>query len=1265
MVDATGEDGKPGDGPALEVKRLTGDVIFYDVKYSVETRLDPILVGLSGRVKVASVCAVLGPSGGGKTTLLDILAHRKTTGLVTGQLPPIAKEQLGYVTQDIVLPVADTVYYVIMTYAALSLPTSVSDAQKKGVVEQTLRMLNLEHCRETVIGGTLPGGTELRGLSGGEKRRALIGCSLVRNPRLLLLDEPTTGLDAGMALEVMSSMRNLADLGVTVISTIHQPRIEIWRSFDQAILLCKGVRVFDGKPDDVAPFFQEALGLQKSPDVNAADFALDNLAPMSREPAQEICEKFEAKFPDRLVAEQEVFDEAARVAREEPEDDVGFFDSGDRPDFFSRYATLVVRQFRKQLGDVEDIILQWVACLIVALVGCIPYAGQDTESSEVQDDYIGAAFYITFCASNIGMMAVPWLTDTRRLFLYERAVGLYDGAELYLSLISMDLVVRFVSSFLLWLPFWGIVGLRREANYFFFGWFIEYISLVCASAYSMFITSLSQSNETAVATVQYLNNVLSVYTGFFISVSEIPWFVRWIVYINPIYYMVAAQEQNQFNGKHIECGEDYEGHDCMQGDDYMSSLGFDIVGKGADALIVLLYFVVFHICTGLVLQYHQYNSSITSAMEALEPETDADLESVFGEDGGEGAPLLSGEQKGYTAVSTQSDAARYLQAPGLANDVAWSAIDYEVDVTGLDGNPEVKKIIQNACGVVKVKTTCAIMGPSGAGKSSLLDILARREMEGRVTGNLPDAPYQELGYVTQDEKLEVTDSVTEVFMFYAALSLPRGTSHTVMRMIVARVLRVMNLVHVKFTAVGGPLPGGLTVRGVSGGEKRRVSIGCALVRNPSLLMLDEPTSGLDAGMAFDVMEAMTGLTKHGVTVISTIHQPRLEIWREFDQVILMAKGNKVYDGPPSGAVPWFESQHRPKEDGENPADFCLDFLGTLATSEDSLELRGKWEAEHPEDSNDDGGKGAAYVGDTGEIDNPFADIWTDVPRPEFPFRYVELVERHFRSTFRNTGLWVQRYVVVVVFTLLIGFAYIKLQNDPYLSSQTNDRVGLLFVLVFQGICMSNCTIELFQKTRAIYFHERRQQLYGSTEFFLALITVEAVFFTFLPGLFFIGIVYWCGGLNSQSYRVAIGLYIGIFTTFVGSSFYTICGLCTPTMETAIPMMTIAVLCYQVFAGYVVKVQDMGKWCRWITLLVPTKYGFHGWVINEFKDVHIECDEDDDVDCMQGNDVIEYWGADSHPSGRSGDMGIIMVFVLLQYIIGGTVLGLAGERLRRK
>ncbi|KAI8978647.1 ABC transporter [Pilobolus umbonatus] len=255
-------------------------LIFDNISYDISTRNTKkvILDSASGMVQPGQVMAIMGPSGAGKTTLLDILARRTKSGNVSGNIylngqevsARHYKKLVGYVDQEEVMIPTLTVYETILYSALLRLPRNMSKKAKQFRVMEVMQELGIDNIKDAKIGQ--PGS---RSISGGERRRVAIACELVTSPSILFLDEPTTGLDAYNAFNVVESLVALArDYKRTVIFTIHQPRSNIVTLFDQLLLVASGRVIYSGPQSECQNYFRQ-IGYPCPPGFNIADFMID------------------------------------------------------------------------------------------------------------------------------------------------------------------------------------------------------------------------------------------------------------------------------------------------------------------------------------------------------------------------------------------------------------------------------------------------------------------------------------------------------------------------------------------------------------------------------------------------------------------------------------------------------------------------------------------------------------------------------------------------------------------------------------------------------------------------------------------------------------------------------------------------------------------------------------------------------------------------------------------------------------------------------
>ena len=241
-----------------------------------------------------------------------------------------------------------------------------------------------------------------------------------------------------------------------------------------------------------------------------------------------------------------------------------------------------------------------------------------------------------------------------------------------------------------------------------------------------------------------------------------------------------------------------------------------------------------------------------------------------------------------------------------------------------------KVIVNNVCGRLPSGTITAVMGPSGSGKSSFLSALRNQAPYGKISGEIKIndkvrciSDFSDVvGYVPQHDIMSPYLTPREVLEFQADLRLSRQHDNLYNKCVVKDVLELLDIYDIRDSMIGNEKK-----RGISGGQKKRVNIGMELVAQPSILFLDEPTSGLDATTSNKVMQCLKNIAKQGVTVLVVIHQPRYCIFKEFDNLILLARGGKgVFVGKRQDVIPYFSSLGYEMVPNMNPADFILDVI---------------------------------------------------------------------------------------------------------------------------------------------------------------------------------------------------------------------------------------------------------------------------------------------------------------------------------------------------
>lgn len=249
----------------------------------------------------------------------------------------------------------------------------------------------------------------------------------------------------------------------------------------------------------------------------------------------------------------------------------------------------------------------------------------------------------------------------------------------------------------------------------------------------------------------------------------------------------------------------------------------------------------------------------------------------------------------------------FVESMRRATDAARLGLSFSYAGLGFRPRGSARPVLQDVTGAIERGSLVAVMGGSGAGKSTFVNVLMGKTAHtgGAVAVNHSPGTvrrYRKLiGYVPQDDIVLPELTVRENVAHAARVRLPRTWSAAAVEAHVDCVVDCLELAHVAHARVGSV---GKPV--ISGGQRKRVSIGMELAAAPMAIFLDEPTSGLDAAAAVSVMTTLKALARLGLTIVVIIHQPRLEIFEMLDGLVLLANGQTVYEGPEAGVQAYFE-----------------------------------------------------------------------------------------------------------------------------------------------------------------------------------------------------------------------------------------------------------------------------------------------------------------------------------------------------------------------
>ncbi|XP_024053925.2 ATP-binding cassette sub-family G member 2-like [Terrapene carolina triunguis] len=512
----------------------------------------------------------------------------------------------------------------------------------------------------------------------------------------------------------------------------------------------------------------------------------------------------------------------------------------------------------------------------------------------------------------------------------------------------------------------------------------------------------------------------------------------------------------------------------------------------------------------------------------------------------------------------------------------------------------------------------AILGPTGSGKTSLLDVLAGwKDPKGLRSGQIfmdgksANSQFHLCSaYIVQEDILMGTLTVRENLQFSASLRLPQSrNSEAEKQLKVNAVIQELGLQECADTKIGTEF-----LRGVSGGEKKRCSIGVELITAPSLIFLDEPTTGLDANTANSIMQLLHQLSRKGRTVIFSIHQPRYSIFRLIDHLTLMNKGEIMYAGPAEESTGYFNSIGYQCEAFNNPLDFFLDVIGgEIMQSQPSPELASVRDSDSHRSSCSDKNplpmyyhKSRYYEQLQEELENlqSFESHLSDaVPTKatyatSFFHQLYVVSNRNVKNILRNPQTSIGQLLLGTFFSVLVGLIFY--QVPATLPEAFQNRLGAFFFLVINQVFGNLSAVELFINERKLFIHESSRGYYRTSAYFLAKVFADLIPNRIIPLLMFSGISYFMMGLKQDAGSFFLYVLSLSLTNLAAVSMAFLVSASVSTFAIANVLIALPFVFMMVFGGFLVNLNSMLSWLSWIKWISIFHYGMNALTINELQ-----------------------------------------------------------------
>jgi ATP-binding cassette subfamily G (WHITE) protein 2 (SNQ2) len=1072
-----------------------------------------ILQDFRGLVNPGEMVLVLGRPGSGCTTFLKVIANQRFgyTG-VKGEVlygpfddRTFAKMYRGeavYNQEDDVhhptLTVGQTLGFALDAKTPGKRPHGMSKADfKDKVITTLLRMFNIEHTRNTIVGNPF-----VRGVSGGERKRVSIAEMMVTSGTVLAWDNSTRGLDASTALDYAKSLRVMTNIyKTTTFVSLYQASENIYKQFDKVLVIDAGREVYFGPAGEARAYF-EGLGFKEKPRQTTPDFLTGCTDEFEREFAdgrsaqdtphspETLAEAFtKSKFTTLLNEEMVAYRKVVAEDKQRHEDfEIAVRDSkrkGARAKsvysipYYLQIWALMQRQFLIKWQDKFSLVVSWITSIVIAIVlGTVWLNLPQTSAGAFTR---GGLLFISLLFN--AFQAFSELASTmigRPIVNKHRAYTFHRPSALWIAQIIVDTAFSAAQILVFSIMVYFMCGLVRDAGAFFTFYLIIVSGYLAMTLFFRTVGCLCPDFDYAIKFAATIITLFVLTSGYLIQYPSEKVWLRWIYWINALGLGFSALMENEFSRIDLTCtaeslvpsGPGYTdiahqvctlagsvaGRDLVSGSSYISQ-GFGYLPSQLwrNFGIIMALIVGFLITNATLGEWLTFGAGGNTAKVYQKGNKERD----------ELNAALIAKRDRRRANKDDSEASEMnINSKAV---LTWEGLNYDVPTPSGE-----LRLLNNIFGYVRPGELTALMGASGAGKTTLLDVLAARKTLGVISGDVlvdgikPGNAFQRgTSYAEQLDVHEPTQTVREALRFSADLRQPFHVPQTEKYAYVEEVLSLLEMEDMADAIIGDP-ESGLAVE-----QRKRVTIGVELAAKPELLLfLDEPTSGLDSQSAFNIVRFLKKLAGAGQAILCTIHQPNAALFENFDRLLLLQRGGQtVYFGDiGKDAVVLQDYLRRHGADcphDANVAEYMLDAIGAgqapRVGNKDWAEI---W-AESPELANIKDRIGQMKQERLAEVG---ANVKTDEAEFATPLMHqLKIVQKRTNLSFwRSPNYGFTRLFNHVIIALLTGLAYLNL-GDSRESLQY--RVFVIFqVTVLPALILAQVEPK-YAMSRMIYYRE--------------------------------------------------------------------------------------------------------------------------------------------------------------------------------------------------
>jgi len=504
----------------------------------------------------------------------------------------------------------------------------------------------------------------------------------------------------------------------------------------------------------------------------------------------------------------------------------------------------------------------------------------------------------------------------------------------------------------------------------------------------------------------------------------------------------------------------------------------------------------------------------------------------------------------------------------------------------------------------------AIMGPSGSGKSTLVQAIAGQIKESSkltlsgsrfINGEFIAGDSQlPSAFIEQEVNFFPHMTLKETLDFRVELRLGKKLGRKARDDVVASLMEQLGLTKSANTIVGNS-----KVRGISGGERKRLSIACEMISSPPVIFLDEPTSGLDSYQAAQVVQTLRNLADSGKTVIAVIHQPSQHVFGLFDDLLLISEGKLMYYGAVTKVRGYLEGLGYGCEKEMGTAEHVLECISRVngggpdeEASIERIEHLARDAKARASDILIENGRDSLVS--AGKKKRKRKHLKTAHYRGASLLRQFKLLlTRAFAEVVRSKGTIIIKIVQQVSIAAIYGGIY-KLGNNQ---GSIMDRIGLLSLIVIGATNMATAgTIRAFPKEKAIVSGELANKLYSTLPYFMAKAISEIPLIGFFQGIFGV-IIYPLTGLQKSKFKNFLALTT--LHTIVAEAGGLLIGALSPSSDVALALFPAVIVLNIIFDGKNISEENIPRFLRWLPKISLVRWGFEGLAVNDFEGLTFE------------------------------------------------------------